>query len=78
VEDRINRLKLQMIDYTVKQHDINEKMAALKRDIEILQNKCDDLSQQQAQAIEAEDYGTADQLNLKLSQTKNLIVSKEA
>jgi hypothetical protein len=44
VEDRINRLKLQMIDYTVKQHDINEKMAALKRDIEILQSKCDDLS----------------------------------
>ena len=37
-------MKLQMIDYTVKQHDINEKMAALKRDIEILQSKCDDLS----------------------------------
>ena len=45
VEDRINRLKLQMIDFTVKQHDISEKIATLRKDIELLQTKCDDLSQ---------------------------------
>lgn len=48
VEDRINRLKLQMIDFTVKQYDISEKIASLKKDIELLQTKCDDFSQQQA------------------------------
>lgn len=78
VEDRINRLKLQMIDFTVKQYDISEKIASLKKDIELLQTKCDDFSQQQAKAIESEDYGAADSLNLRLSQTKNLIVSKES
>ena len=78
VEDRINRLKLQMIDFTVKQHDISEKIASLRKDIELLQTKCDDLSQQQANAIEAEDYNLADSLNLRLTQTKNLIISKEA
>jgi len=46
VEDRINRLKLQMIDFTVKQYDISEKIASLKKDIELLQTKCDDFSQQ--------------------------------
>ena len=46
VEDRINRLKLQMIDNTVKQYDISEKIASLKKDIELLQTKCDDFSQQ--------------------------------
>ena len=45
VEDRINRLKLQMIDFTVKQYDISEKIASLKKDIELLQTKCDDFSQ---------------------------------
>ena len=78
VEDRINRLKLQMIDFTVKQYDISEKIASLKKDIELLQTKCDDFSQQQVKAIESEDYGTADSLNLRLSQTKNLILSKES
>ena len=46
VEDRINRLKLQMIDFTVKQYDISEKIASLKKDIELLQTKCDDFSLQ--------------------------------
>ena len=45
VEDRINRLKLQMIDFTVKQHDIYDKIATLKKDIQLLLNKCNDLSQ---------------------------------
>ena len=45
VEDRINRLKLQMIDFTMKQHDISEKISSLRKDIQLLQNKCDDLSQ---------------------------------
>jgi hypothetical protein len=36
VEDRINRLKLQMIDFTVKQYDISEKIASLRKDIDLL------------------------------------------
>ena len=43
VEDRINRVKLQMIDATVKQHDISEKIASLKKDIELLVSKCEDI-----------------------------------
>jgi hypothetical protein len=43
VEDRINRLKLQMIDHTVKQHEINEKIAAQRKDIELLLAKCEDI-----------------------------------
>ena len=36
VEDRINRMKLSMIDYTVKQQELSEKMVQLHKDKELL------------------------------------------
>ena len=78
IEDRINRLKSLMIDFTMKQQDISEKMSNLTKDIEILQLKQEDTAQQQQRAIESEDYEEADALNMRLTQTKNLIISKES
>ncbi len=42
VEDRINRMKLSMIDYTVKQQELSEKMVQLHKDKELLSLKLDD------------------------------------
>ena len=36
VEDRINRMKLSIIDYTVKQQELSEKMVQLQKDKELL------------------------------------------
>lgn len=32
IEDRINRIKLQIIDFTVKQQEISEKVLSLTKD----------------------------------------------
>lgn len=78
IEDRINRLKTYMIDFTMKQQDISEKISNLQKDIEILQLKQEDTAMSQQRAIESEDYEEADALNMRLTQTKNLIISKES
>ena len=78
IEDRVNRIKTNLIDFTMKQQDLSDKMANLEKDIEILQLKLEDTTTQQQRAIESEDYEEADALNMRLSQTKNLIASKEA
>ncbi len=67
IEDRINRLKLQMIDFTVKQQEISEKVLSLTKDNAILAQKLEDISAQQARAIENEDYDEAEALNMKLT-----------
>jgi hypothetical protein len=36
IEDRIARIKTSMIDFTIKQQDLSEKMVNLEKDIEIL------------------------------------------
>jgi septal ring factor EnvC (AmiA/AmiB activator) len=36
IEDRINRIKTQIIEYTMKQQEISDKIANLEKDIEIL------------------------------------------
>ena len=78
IEDRINRLKLQMIDFTVKQQEISEKVLSLTKDNAILAQKLEDISAQQASAIENEDYEEAEALNMKMTQTKNLISAKDS
>lgn len=62
----------------MKQQDLSEKMSNLEKDIEILQLKLEDTSTQQQRAIENEDYEEADLLNMRLQQTKNLVISKES
>lgn len=62
----------------MKQQDLSEKIYNLEKDIEILQLKLEDTATQQQRAIENEDYEEADALNMRLSQTKNLIISKES
>jgi hypothetical protein len=66
-----------MIDFTVKQQEISEKMLSLTKDNTILTQKLDDISSQQASAIENEDYDEAEALNMKLTQTRNLITAKD-
>lgn len=45
IEDRINRIKLQIIDFTVKQQEISEKVLSLTKDNQLLAQKLDDISQ---------------------------------
>lgn len=66
-----------MIDFTMKQQDLSEKTKSLEKDIELLQLKLEDTANQQQRAIEKEDYDEADALNIRITQTKNLIMSKE-
>ena len=47
IEDRIFRIKLQMIDYTMKQQDFSEKIDTLEKDIDLLQIKLEDTTNQQ-------------------------------
>lgn len=62
----------------MKQQEFSEKITNLEKDIEILQLKLEDTVTQQQRAIENEDYEEADSLNIRLQQTKNLIISKES
>lgn len=52
-------------------------MKALEADIDILQKKIDDTQADQQQAIEAEDYDKADNLDMRIKQTRKLIEAKE-
>ena len=36
IEERINRIKHHMIDYTMKQQDLSDKILNLEKDIELL------------------------------------------
>jgi ribosome-binding protein aMBF1 (putative translation factor) len=36
IEDRINRIKTAIIDFTMKQQDLSDKITNLEKDIEIL------------------------------------------
>jgi protein-arginine kinase activator protein McsA len=66
-----------MVDFTVRQWDIQSKMQTLKQDIEILLNKIQETQSEQQQAIESEDYEKADSLDMKIKQTKKLVEAKE-
>ena len=42
IEERINKIKLQIIDFTGKQQEISDKMGNLQKDNELLQLKLED------------------------------------
>ena len=77
IEDKIFSIKCRMIDFTVRQWDISEKIKALNSDIRILQSKIEDTQNEQAQAIENEDYEKADNLDIRIKQTRKLVEAKE-
>lgn len=62
----------------MKQQDLSEKTLNLEKDIGLLQQKLEDTTDQQQKAIEKEDYEEADMLNMRITQTKNLIQAKES
>jgi hypothetical protein len=66
-----------MIDFTVRQWDISSKIQSLKSDISLLQNKISEFHADQSQAIETEDYDTADNLDMQIKQTTKLVEAKE-
>ena len=66
-----------MIDFTIKQWDTQTKITALRSDIEILQEKIHETLKEQQEAIEVEDYEKADNLDMKIKQTRNLVEAKE-
>lgn len=77
IEDKIFAIKCRIIDFTVRQWDLSEKVMALHSDIDILSNKIEETQNEQAQAIEAEDYEKADNLDMRIKQTKKLVEAKE-
>lgn len=78
IEDRIFRLKLQIVDMTIMQQDLSDKQETLAADIKILQNQRVEARRNEAQAAECEDYDEAEKLNLKIQSIKQLIIAKEA
>jgi len=76
IEDKIFAIKCRMIDFTVRQWDISSKIQDLKSDISLLENKIAETHADQSQAIEAEDYDTADSLDMKIKQTTKLVEAK--
>jgi len=77
IEDRIFKIKCRMIDFTIRQWDINLKIKDLESDIQILMKKIEDTQNEQTLAIEQDDYDKADALDMRILQTKKLIEAKE-
>lgn len=55
-----------MIDFTVRQQELSEKIGKLQKDNELLQLKLEDTVNLQQRAIENEDYDEADDLNNRI------------
>ena len=70
IEDRIFRLKLQMIDLTITQQDLSAQQDTLAADIKILENQRSEASYNEARAAEREDYDEAEKLNLRIQSIK--------
>ena len=66
-----------MMDFVLRQQDIQEKISSLQNDIKILERKIEETQGEQATAIELEDYDKADSLDMRMKQTKKLIEAKE-
>jgi hypothetical protein len=66
-----------MIDFTVRQWDIQESIEDLKQDIKILEEKIGVTQNEQTVAIEQDDYEKADALDMRMKQTQRLIEAKE-
>jgi hypothetical protein len=66
-----------MVNFSVKQWDIQSTISDLKSDIDVLQKKIEDTLTEQQQAIEQDDYEKADTLDMRISQTQKLIEAKD-
>lgn len=77
IEAKIFRIKCRMIDFVLRQQDIQTKIDSLNNDINILERKIEETQSEQATAIELEDYDKADTLDMRIKQTKKLIEAKE-
>lgn len=66
-----------MIDFTIKQQDIQKKIEEINSDISILEQKNSQTQNEQSNAIEKEDFDQADSLDIKIKQTKKLIQQKQ-
>lgn len=55
-----------MVDFTMKQQDLSEKIKNLGKDIDILEFKLEDTTCSETRAIEKEDYEEADQLHQRI------------
>lgn len=66
-----------MIDFALRQQDIQEKIGSLKNDINILDRKIEETQNEQSVATELEDYDKADNLDMRIKQTRKLIEAKE-
>lgn len=66
-----------MVDFTVRQWDIQQSIADLNKDIQLLQDKNAATQEEQQVAIEHDDYDKADALDMRMKQTQKLIESKE-
>lgn len=77
IEDKIFIIKSRMIDFTIKQQDIQQQIENLNSDIQILQAKIDETQTEQSNAIELEDYDKADNLDMRIKQTRKLVEAKE-
>lgn len=77
IEAKIFRIKCRMIDFILRQQDIQAKIDSLQNDIKILDRKIEETQSEQSTAIELEDYDKADNLDMRIKQTKKLIEAKE-
>jgi len=77
IEARIFSIKCRMMDFTLRQQDIQDKIGGLRNDIKILDRKTEETQGEQSTAIELEDYEKADTLDFHIKQTKKLIEGKE-
>lgn len=66
IEDRIFRLKLQIIDLTITQQDLSTQQETLDSDVKILTEQKDEAQKSQEKAAEREEYEEAEKLNLKI------------
>ena len=78
IEDRIFRLKLQMIDLTITQQELSSQSETLEADSKLLEQQMLDAQAAEANAAEKEEYEEAEKLNLKIQSIKALLTTKRA
>lgn len=70
IEDRIFRLKLQMIDLTIKQQELTSKKETLATDKVLLEKQEEETKEEEARCAEQEAYDEAEKLSLRLQSIK--------
>ena len=69
---------MHIVNFTIQQSTLQDQSEILDEDITKLQQQLAEVSSQQMQAAEREDFQTADQLDLQLSQITALIQLKQS